>query len=84
MTVDQLRKAAKAEPFKPFTVSLADGRRFFVPHPEFLWIPPEASRTFVVAESGGDYSILDLLLVTSIDFGNGARGRRKQPGKGKK
>jgi len=36
MTVEQLRKAAKAEPFKPFTVSLTDGRRFRVKHPEFI------------------------------------------------
>ena len=84
MTIDQLRKAAKAEPFRRFTVSLADGRRFVVPHPEFIWIPPKASRTFVVAEAGEDYSIIDLLLVTSIDFGNGAGVRRKRQGKGKK
>ena len=60
MTIDQLRSAAKAEPFKPFTVSLADGRRFFVPHPEFVWIPPEASRTFHVAGKGEDESVIDL------------------------
>ncbi len=74
MTIEQLRKAAKAEPFKAFTVSLADGRRFRVPHPEFLWIPPQASRTFFVAVEGDGESVIDLLLVTSIDFGNGARG----------
>ena len=84
MTIDQLRRAAKAEPFKPFTVSLADGRRFFVPHPEFVWVPPQASRTFNVAGEGDDQSIIDSLLVTSIDFGNGAVGRRKRQGKSKK
>lgn len=47
-------------------------------------IPPEASRTFVVAESGEDYSIIDLLLVTSIDFGNGSNARAKGNGKGRK
>ena len=83
MTIDQLRKAVKAEPFKPFTVSLTDGRRFFVPHPEFIWIPPEASRTFGVSGSGEDYYILDLLLVTSLDFGNGAGHRRTRRGKAK-
>jgi hypothetical protein len=79
MTIDQLRKAARAEPFRLFTISLTDGRRFRVRHPEFILIPPEASRTFVMAESGEDYSIIDLLLVTSIDFGdgNGKRPRRR-------
>jgi hypothetical protein len=81
MTIDQLRKAAKAEPFLTFTISLADGRRLRVKHPECILIPPEASRTFVVAESGEDYSIIDLLLVTSIDFGNGKDVRRNRRGK---
>jgi len=78
MTIDQLRKTAKAEPFLPFTICLADGRRFCIRHPECILIPLEASRTFVVAESGEDYSIIDVLLVTSIDFGNGRGGRKKK------
>lgn len=68
MTIDQIRKAATKQPFVPFTVSLGDGRQFFVGHPENIMITAEASRTFIVAESGEDYSIIDLLLVTSIDY----------------
>ena len=49
MTIEQLRKAVKLEKFQPFTISLADGRRLFVPHPEFVCIPPEASGTFHIA-----------------------------------
>jgi len=78
MTIEQLRKAVKSERFEPFTLSLADGRRLYVPHPEFVWIPPEASRTFHVAGKGEDYSVVDLLLVASIDFGNGAVERRRR------
>ena len=73
MTIDRLRQVARATPFKPFTLSLTDGRRFRVRSPEFIMITPEASRTVVVAESGEDYSIVDLLLVTSIDFGKAQR-----------
>ena len=83
MTIDQIRKAARAEPFKPSTLSLTDGRRFRVRHPELILIPPDAARTFVVAGDGEDYSIIDMLLVTSIDFGNGANGRSKN-GRGRK
>jgi len=83
MTMDAIRKALKAEPFEPFTVSLTDGRRFSVKHPEFIWIPPEASRTFHIAGKGEDYSVISLLLVTSIDFGNGADERGKRRGKTK-
>ncbi len=71
MTIDKLRQVAKAEPFKPFVISLTDGRRFRVRHPEMIAVFPEATRTFVVATSGEDYSIVDLLLVTSIDFEGG-------------
>lgn len=83
MTIDKLREVMRAEPFRAFTISLADGRRLFVPHPEFVWVPPKASRTFYVAGKDDEESIVDLLLVTSIDFGSGANGRGKRNGKGK-
>ncbi len=79
MTIDQLRRVARAEPFSPFTIYLADGRRFHVPHPEFITIPPTATRTFVVAGPDEDYGIVDLLLVVSLDFENG-RVRRQRRG----
>ena len=75
MTIEQLRKAYRSQPFRAFTISLTDGRRFFVPHPECLSIGREASRTFVVAGREEDYSVVDLLLVTSIDF-DGAEARK--------
>lgn len=68
MTIDHIRKAAKAQPFVPFTVSLGDGRRLLVGHPENIMISSEATRTIIIAESGEDYGIIDLLLVTSIDY----------------
>ncbi len=77
MTVEQLRKAQQARPFQPFTVCLADGPQIRVPHPETLFVPPTAQRTFVVAESRDVYSVMDLLLVTSLDFGNSKAGRRR-------
>ena len=49
MMIAGLRELANAETFKSFTVSRAEGGRFFVLHPEFLWIRPEASRTLHVA-----------------------------------
>jgi len=84
VTIDQLRKAAATRPFVPFTVSLDDGRQFFVGHPEKIMITPEASRTFIVAESGEDYGIIDLLLVTSIDYKKrGAKGKTNGHSNGK-
>lgn len=72
VTVDQLRRAVKAEPFRPFTICTADGSRYQVPHPDFITVPPTAQRTFVIVgpEDPEDYRILDLLLVTAIEYGN--------------
>ena len=76
MTIDQIRTAVTAKPFVPFTMSLGDGRRLRIGHPENIMVPREASR-IVVAESGEDYSIIDVLLITSLDFKKrGPRGRR--------
>lgn len=81
MTINQLRNAVKAEPFRPFTVSLTDGRSVRVRQPECIFIPLEASRTFIVAESGEDYSIIDLPFVTSLDFGDGKKKNGSRPRK---
>ena len=75
MTIEQLRLAQQARPFKPFDVCTADGYRISVPHPDFLWMPREASRTFVVYRDPEAYQVIDLLLVTALDFNNGRSGR---------
>lgn len=83
MTINQLRKAVRGESFRAFTVCLADGRQLRVTHPECIAIPPEAARTFVVAERDEDYRIIDLLMVTSIDFVGSASSRKRRVGNGR-
>ncbi len=84
MTIDMVRDANGSEPFVPFTISLGDERQFYVKHPDAIWITPEATRTIFVSESGGDYSIIDLLLVNSLDFKKrGPRGRSNGKSNGK-
>lgn len=77
MTNEQLRDALHARPFRPFNICLADGRQLPVPSPEFLLVPPQFARTFVVAIKPDVYRVIDLLLVTSLDFGFRRRQRRK-------
>jgi hypothetical protein len=76
MVIEKLKGAHEARPFKPFTICLADGRQVAVPSPEFLWIPPQASRTFWVSR-GGEEMLVDLLMVVSIDYRGGRSARRK-------
>ena len=67
MTIQQLRAAHKATPFRPFKVHMADGRHFHVPHPDFLSMSP-SGRTIIVYQENEDFSILDLLLMTEIEM----------------
>ncbi len=80
MTIERLREAQRSEPFKPFTLRLADGRSFRVNHPEFLALPPKANdRTFLLFLESDDpdrespMTILDSFLVVSLDFGEQGR-----------
>lgn len=71
MTVEQLRNAHRTRPFQPFTIHLADGRHFHVPHPEFLSYSP-SGRTAIVHHADDTFSIIDLLLVTELEVHPGA------------
>jgi len=65
MTIQQLRAAQKTAPFRPFTVHMADGRDFHVPHPDFLSMSP-TGRTVIIYQENDEFSILDLPLMTEI------------------
>jgi len=69
MTVQQLHAAHRATPFQPFTVPMADGRSFKVPHPDLLSMSP-TGRTVIVYQVDEDFSILDPLLMTEIAMGS--------------
>jgi hypothetical protein len=66
MTLADLRSVHQAAPFVPFTIYLADGRSFHVPHREFLSHSPRGGRTIIVYDDNGSFDIIDLLLVTDI------------------
>jgi hypothetical protein len=66
MTVQQLRGTLRKTPFQPFTIRMADGRSFPIPHPDFLSMSP-SGRTVIVYEADDEMDILDLLLMTEIE-----------------
>ena len=76
MTTDQLRTVHEARPFKPFHIHMADGTSIGVDHPELLW-RTQGGRTIFVNTGGKSVTIIDLLLVTKITFGNGHSKRRR-------
>jgi hypothetical protein len=79
MTINELRRVMLASPFRAFSLRMADGREYPVPHRDFLWIHP-AGRTAVVATLDDDaFEIINLLLVASLHFGNGTQRRNGHP-----
>jgi hypothetical protein len=66
MTIEALRKYYDAQPFTPFEIHLADGRKFPVVHREFLALGA-TGRTVAVTQPGDDgFDILDVRLVASL------------------
>jgi len=57
---------------------LTDGREFSVDHPEFM-AQLLGGRTIFVATGEEAFEIIDILMVTSIEVGNGKKnGRRRR------
>jgi len=67
MTIEQVRNLYNAQPFRPFTIHLADGRRIPVHHREFVMTVP-SGRTIVVCQPDDTLNIIDLLLVTDLEI----------------
>ena len=64
MSTEQLNKLKDARPFRPFTIHLADGDTVEVRHPDFLAYA--GGRTALIGFEDGDFSIVDLLLITRL------------------
>jgi hypothetical protein len=77
MTIEQLRAAYQAQPFRPFVIHLADGRSIPVRHREFIMTVP-SGRTIVVCEPDDSLNILDLLLITDLEFKPAANGSARK------
>jgi hypothetical protein len=76
MTIEQLRDAYHAQPFRPFVLHLADGRQVPVLHREFMMTVP-SGRTIIVCQPDDTTNIIDLLLVTDLEFKSAKNGSRK-------
>jgi len=77
--IEQLRTLHQARPFRAFAIHTADGRRFLIPHSEFLAYDPDG--TMVVAlRTDHTFSILDLELITELEVlpRNGKTKRAKK------
>ncbi len=61
MTRKQIESAIESG--VPFTLRMADGKEYRVPHSDYIWLPPNASYA-IVHEDDGHFTVLPLLTMT--------------------
>ena len=77
MKADEIRKLLHADPFRPFTVHVADGGRLLVKHEDFVALAPSGREMLVYRhDKPDDYEIVD---VTRLEVMT--RNGVKKPGK---
>jgi hypothetical protein len=80
MTIDDVRKMLRRQPFEPFTIFLSDGRSLPVKNHDFVFLPERGGSFFVVA--GETFDFVYLRNITSLQsVGNMPMGG-SQPGNG--
>jgi hypothetical protein len=68
MRHEQIRQLLTAQPFRPFTIHLPEGRTVDVVHHDFALVSPDG-RTLVVYDSDAVANIIDIMLIASIYLG---------------
>ena len=66
MTMQAIREATDAEPFRPFSLRLAGGPKIKVAHPDYIAFGPRG-RTILVYGADESFKVIDVMLVTEVD-----------------
>ena len=61
----------------PFTLRMAEGKEYVVPHRDYIWLPPGASYV-IVHEDDGHFTVLPLLTMTGLRSRIGEAGTNKK------
>ena len=72
MDLQAIREALRRQPFEPFKICLADGRSLAVPHPETVAV---GKRRIIVVEPDDSWSMVEPLLIVSLDYNGKHRPR---------
>jgi hypothetical protein len=75
MDMNTIRNALREQPFRPFDLCLADGRKVTVKHPEFVAMN---QRIVIVTDEESNTKILEPLLIVSLE--NADKPEKKQKG----
>jgi hypothetical protein len=72
--LDRIRELHRAEPFHPFAISFADGRRIEIDRPEFLGIFSSEDRIFYSTPEDAT-EVAEISKVVRVDRAARRRGR---------
>jgi hypothetical protein len=67
MTADEIRRHITAQPFRPFSLHVTDGRTIPVSHRDFALVSPRG-RLIDVYQVDDTHDILDILLITGVSY----------------
>jgi hypothetical protein len=79
MDLQGIREALLRRPFEAFSIRLADGRSLGIPHPEMVAV---GKRRIIVVEPDDSWSVVEPLLIVSIDYNGKRRPRTHRRKKG--
>ena len=80
MTIQEIQRLRREQPFRPFRILTVDGNAYDIMHPEVLAQSP-SGRLIMIGLSDDSFATVDLLLVTAIERNikpgkNGARRKK--------
>jgi hypothetical protein len=65
-SVAQIREVMNAQPFRPFTIHLVDGRSYSVPHPDFVSVSTSLRNRDLTVHDDDGVHLIDLALVVEV------------------
>ena len=68
MSPGEIRSALSAQPFRPFTIHLADEMHYDVPTPEYLAYKPDSTALFVWELQRPGFAILSLPAIVRVTY----------------
>jgi hypothetical protein len=80
MDLQGIREALRHQPFDPFSIRLADGRSLSVPHPDMVAV---GNRRIIVVQPDDSWSVIEPLLIVSLDYDGKHHPRTNRRKRGK-